>query len=150
MEHCRVEGEAALRIFDAGFVVPQRLVVISAEAPEGLQIATRAERHVDRVVDAAQAEALGRLNVDAEVVRRLPRGDHARRESVRLRLVAKADDVVGELAARDEVAFLVEAVITPAAGHLELAEVVARFAEEGPLLDVVGQIGVVGIVRNDE
>ena len=43
----------------------------------------------------------------------------------------------------DEVALFLEVVIAAAAGQLELAEVVARFAEQRLLLDVVRQVGVV-------
>ena len=42
-----------------------------------------------------------------------------------------------------EVACLIEAVVTPAAGQLELTEVVAHLAEQRLLLDVVRQVGVV-------
>src|SRR5215217_7085962 len=67
VEDRRIEGEPALRIFDARFVVPQRLVFVSALAAEDLEVLWRAERHVQRIVDAAETEALGGLEVYAEI-----------------------------------------------------------------------------------
>ena len=42
-----------------------------------------------------------------------------------------------------------EVVVATAGGQLELAEVVARLAEDGLLLDVVGQVGIVGRIGRE-
>ena len=42
-----------------------------------------------------------------------------------------------------------EVVIAAAAGQLELAEVIAGLAEHRLLLDVVGQVGVVGRIERE-
>src|SRR5437868_5465492 len=87
VESCSVEGDTVPRIFEAGFIIPQRLVPVGLEAAEGREIRPRAQRDVERVIDAAEAEALGRLNVDAQASVRLPAEDPARREAFRTGLV---------------------------------------------------------------
>ncbi len=87
-----VERDAVLRIFDPSLIVPQRFVLVGRSrerAVDGL-IGSAAERNVQRIVDAAETEALGDLDVDAEVAVRLPAERSARAEAVRLRLVADA------------------------------------------------------------
>ncbi len=141
-----IERDSAARIFYARFIVPQRLVVVDLETAENRDVGRAAQRDVERVIDTAEAEALGRLQVYAEVAARLPRQDAARGKAARLGLVG-AVIVVGEDSARVELAFFVEAIITTAAGDLELAEVIARLAEQGALANVVGKIRIVGRVE---
>src|SRR6476661_5882373 len=109
VEGGRVEGDAALRIFDAGFIVPERLILVGLEAAEGRKVARAAKRRVQRVVDAAETEALRDLRVDAEAVAGLPAHDPARREAARTGLV-RAIVAVREDAARVEASFFMEVV----------------------------------------
>src|SRR3954464_1131030 len=80
-----VERNSVAGIFDSGFVVPQRLVLVVLEATEGREVGRLADRHVERIVHAAQAKALGNLKVDAEAATRLPAQYAARRKAARAR-----------------------------------------------------------------
>src|SRR5207342_3428914 len=90
------------------------------------------------------------LDVDTEPAIGLPADDAARREAVGFSLVPDATVAVCEQAARDEVAGFAEVVPAAAAGQLDLAELVARFAKQRLLLDHIRQIGVVRIVVKAE
>ena len=151
VENSGVEGDRAARIFDARLIVPQSLVIIIGRGERAVDRHVRrtAQGDVERIVDSAEAEALGGLQVDAEVAVRFPGGDHAGADPVRLGFVAKEDIAVRKNTARNEVAFFLEVVVASAAGQLELAEVVAGFAEQRRLIDIVGQIGVVGRVERE-
>src|SRR5437764_4706720 len=104
IESRRVEGHAVLRIFDAGFVVPKRLVLILLETTERGDVGAAAKRYVKRIVDAAQAEALGCLDIDAEAAIGLPADDPAGRETMRRRFDVQLSVTVGEETAGNEVA----------------------------------------------
>ena len=71
-----------LRIFEAGFIVPERFVLVGLEPAKGGDVRPAAQRNVQRIVDAAEPETLGCLKVDAEVAVRLPAQDAARIEPV--------------------------------------------------------------------
>ena len=64
-----------------GLVVPELLVLPGVAAAERLQIPERADRHVERIVDAAEAEALGNLGVDLRGLRHVETGDEPRRRA---------------------------------------------------------------------
>ena len=75
-------------------------------AAERHEVLRRAQRHVERIVDAAEAEALRDLGVEVRVFRQLVAGDDARREAVGvggpgLRHERRAGVVVGEDAVED-------------------------------------------------
>ena len=97
----------------------------------------RAERNVERIVHATEAEALRRLDVDRKVAARLIADDEARVEAVALGLVADVAIAIGEDTTRDEVPRFLEVIVAATGGQLELAHLVAGFAEDGELLDLV-------------
>ena len=148
VERRGVEGYAADARLHAAFVVPQRLVVIVLVAAEDRPVLGRAQRDVQRVVHAAEAEALRGLGVEGDGVRRLVAEQEAWGEAVRRGLVG-AVVAIGEQAARLELAGFAEVVVAAAGRRGQLAHRVVHFAEQGLLLDVVGQIGVVGRVGRE-
>ena len=144
-----VEGDAALRIFDAGFIVPQRLVVVGAwnrrrsPRPRRVQSGT-----LSGSLTPPSRKPLAAWTLTLRLSVRLPASAMTRGlKPFDLVLSPMLRVAVREEAAGDEVALFLEVVIAAAGGQLELAEVVAAFAEQRLLLDVVGQVGVVRRVR---
>ncbi len=131
------------RRLEPGFVVPHLLIAIRLEAAEDRLVLRRTQRLVERVVDAAQTEALRYLCVQCHRVTQVVARHHARSEAVgcgRVGLVVP----VGEQAAREETTRLVEVV--PATTRRELqciGDIEAHLTKHGNLVDVVGQIRVV-------
>src|SRR5690606_22253224 len=121
------EGVARTRDLHAGFVVPRGFVLVGLVAAEDGFVGRRAERQVQRIVDAAETEALARLNVQGDSGRQLVAGDDARRDAVRRGFIL-AVVAVGKEAAGDEPAGFVKLVIARAGRHREtIGDVVARF-----------------------
>ena len=110
---------------DADLVVPDRLVRPGLAAAERDEVLRRAQRHVERIVDAAEPEPARDLRVQVGVVRQLVGGDEARRDAVGvgragLRHERRAGVVVGEDAVEDLLLVLAEVVVAQAAGQAEL------------------------------
>ena len=138
--------EADLRLH-TGFVVQQTFVVIALEGAEQRLVVRRAQRHVERIVHSAEAEAFRCLRVQRERVVDVVTKQLASAHAVGLRSVRRIA-AIGEQAARDEAAAFFEIVITRADGHIEsVGEGVCRFAENGDLLQFVGDIGIVGRIE---
>ncbi len=74
---------------------------------------------VERVVDAAQAEALRDLGVERGAVGELPAGDDARRDAVGVDVVPARLARIGEDAVEGLRAVLLEVVVAQAAGEVE-------------------------------
>src|SRR3546814_6148298 len=84
----RVEGDSAELRLHPAFIVPQSFVVVARAAAEGLRVgsvryAAVAERQVERIVDAAEAEALRRLGIEGDAVGDIVAEQQARRETGR-------------------------------------------------------------------
>ena len=111
MERGRVEAHPRPLHLDADLVVPQRSRrSIALVAPEDRRSSGRAQRHVERIVDPAEAEALRGLGIPGHVGRHLVAEQQARAVAVRFRLVDLVV-AVGEQAARLEGALFLEIVV---------------------------------------
>src|SRR6202007_80199 len=82
VERAAATGDLRLR---ADLVVPQRFVIPRVVAAEGSAVGRRTEREVERIVEAAEAEALRDLRVQARGVGELVAGHDARGDAVRAR-----------------------------------------------------------------
>src|SRR5207249_5847577 len=107
----------------------------------------RAQRHVQRVVDAAKPEPARDLRVHTRVTRQFVGGDQARRDAIgvgrswlgdeRRAVVVVAEDTVEDLRL-----VFVEVVEAQTAGHAERrAQWHGGFAEKRVLIEVVVQVG---------
>ena len=133
---------------DARLVVPQGLVVVVLEAAEDGLVFVRAQRVVQRIVDAAEAEALRGLGIEGHAVVELVAHQKARGDAVGGGLVHDVVVAGREQAALGDRALLVEVVVARAAGEGQaIGNVVGGLAEQRELFEVVRQVGVVGRVR---
>ena len=106
-------------------------------AAECREIGRRAERNIERIVDAAEAESFCDLRIEAPVVADLIAQHHARREASCLRFSVRRAGI-GEDAVERLYTLFVEGVIAKAAGEIEpVIDGIRSFTEQRELFELV-------------
>lgn len=117
-------------------------VLVRQVGKDGL-VFVRAQRDIQRIIDAAATEALGSLGIDAHGIRHVVLDQYAGRHALRVGLVDPPTVAIGKQAAAGDGALFFVVVIAGARGHTELViDVVGGLAEHGVLCEVVRQVGV--------
>ena len=141
-EQGEIEGAAAAveGRLGADFIIPQLFVFPRVPATKSGEIRGSAQGRVERVVDAAEAEAFGNLSVQAGILGGFIAGDDPRCDAIgRDRADGRAGS--GEDAVEGLNPGLVEVVPANATREVEaVVDGVGDFTEEGGLFEVVRQI----------
>ena len=125
----------------AHFVIPERFIVPGGAVTKGLQIPRRAERRIERVVNAAEAEALRHLRVHLRRLGHGVAGDDPR-SNASCRRRPFAVERIGKQAVERLGAPLVEVVPAETAGQAEpVGDGQRDLPEQCELIEVVGEIG---------
>jgi len=114
------------------------------DVAEGDEVLGRAERRVERVVDAAEAEALRHLGIELRILVELEAQDAAGGHPVGIHGSPHAQRAIaGEHAIEALDACLFVLVIADSAGHAPLVrDVPGSFAESGVLIQPIAEVGV--------